>query len=114
MKVQVYRNLNKPNMFSIRHKGKVIGHASTVTLIDCKFHVNPKAQAKIAAGGHRSVHAWVTGTIVGASTDIETATEVTYKPHQRPSFFKTSDNIAVTTAERATLTNNKIFCKGLN
>lgn len=111
MLVQVYRNLNTGN-FSIRHKGKVIAHASHVTLTDVRFHVNTKAQAKIKAGAHRSVHAWVTGILVEARPVPKTASEVTYRPHQEAYFFDVQTGKPVTNATTATLINNKLFTTG--
>jgi hypothetical protein len=53
--VAVYKNLHK-GAWSIRaldgpHKGKVVGHATAVSLTDCAMHVGAAARARIANGG---------------------------------------------------------------
>tara|TARA_Y100000593_G_scaffold13290_1_gene24703 strand:- start:47 stop:502 length:456 start_codon:yes stop_codon:yes gene_type:complete len=96
-RVQVYWNLNKAKqgefVFSVRHRGKVIGYAGLVYLRNCRFHVNPDHSARIKEGHKRSVHAWVSGDMVnkGESMSETGFTPVnlraaTYNPHRDSSF----------------------------
>ena len=52
MKVRVYRNLNKPEYFSIlsmekENKGRVVGYARSVLLENCNFVVYETARQKV-------------------------------------------------------------------
>jgi len=69
MKVSVYKNLNK-GLFSIRAcggpaKGRVIAHAANVALVGVGFHVGKLGQHEVRRTGHKNVHAFVTGTLIG-------------------------------------------------
>lgn len=96
-RVQVYWNLNKAKqgefVFSVRHRGKVIGYAGFVYLRNCRFHVNQEHSARIKEGHKRSVHAWVSGDLVSkgeslcpGSSPVELS-PVTYNPHRDSSFI---------------------------
>lgn len=69
MQVSVYKNLNK-GCLSIRacegpHKGRVIAHASDVALSAVRFHVGKSGQTRVQKTGHKNVHAFVTGSLIG-------------------------------------------------
>ena len=69
MKVSVYKNLTK-GLFSIRAcggpaKGRVIAHADKVALVGVGFHVGKLGQAEVRRTGHKNVHAFVTGILIG-------------------------------------------------
>ena len=101
IKVKAYWNLNKAKqgqyVFSVVRDGKVIGYTSNIHLTNARFHVNDSARQKIAAGGNKSVHAWVIGEIdeptlaYALTPDSVTFThsamgEATYNP-RRDKFF---------------------------
>ena len=48
MRVEVYYNLHK-NLFSVRHKGKVIMHTYDVQITNPTFVVRPSGRAKVLA-----------------------------------------------------------------
>lgn len=63
---RVYRNLGKPNHYSIRmlegpYKGKVVGHAPAVYLHDVELVVSKAGRNRVLRDKERSVHAWATG-----------------------------------------------------
>ena len=62
MKVEVYYNLHR-HLFSIRHKGKVIGHRRYVSLSDVTFAVQPAGRKKVLETGQKNVHAFVRGDV---------------------------------------------------
>ena len=64
MRVQVYRNLNR-GCFSIRDKKtrKVLHHASTVVLTNCRFVVRPGGRKRTLETRQKHVHAWVEGDL---------------------------------------------------
>ena len=61
---QVYWNKTK-GCYSIKHAtlGFVVGHANEVLMHNCKFVVSPTGRDRVRATGHKTVHAWVEGTI---------------------------------------------------
>lgn len=82
----VYFNLNK-NLWSIQHKGKVLGHFKRVTIRPLKFHVNVNGQQKVMADKSRFVHAWIRGVIIDFKTKNKGELEVSYNPYKRPYFY---------------------------
>lgn len=93
--VKVHRNLNdRPGWvrYSItdRPSGLVLGHADKLALAGAWVHVNPAAQARIAAGANRSVHAWVYGQLTTCPADDSPwylgAEQIRYDPHESPHF----------------------------
>jgi hypothetical protein len=96
--VKVYRNLNEEQAtgrvrWSIGDlaTGLVVGHADKLAVEHARVHVNRAAQARIAAGGNRTVHAWVTGTLTWCPTDgspwYGRAKRVTYQPRRSNRFY---------------------------
>jgi hypothetical protein len=71
MKVKVHRNLNAPKdkvLWSITplsgtFKGKVLAHAESIVLSDCKFKISKAGQARVIKSHTRSVFAWCIGNI---------------------------------------------------
>jgi len=71
--------------WSIKKASKTVGHVRSLLLCDCKFIVQPAANKKIRDGGPKTVHAFVSGTIVeywldGNVPDLR-GLEVKYNPH---------------------------------
>jgi len=62
MKVDVYFNLHK-KVFSVRHKGRVIEHASNVMLRNVTYVVQPAGRAKVLREGKKNVHAFARGQL---------------------------------------------------
>ena len=60
MKVEIYYNLHK-NVFSVRHKGRVIQHTSMAVIKDAEYVVRPAGRAKVLREGKKNVHAFVRG-----------------------------------------------------
>ncbi|MBB4345197.1 hypothetical protein [Rhizobium leguminosarum] len=60
VRVDVYWNV-KQGCFSIRHKGVVIAHASTVLIRDPEYVVQKAGRARVLASGQKEVHAFVRG-----------------------------------------------------
>tara|TARA_R100001126_G_scaffold96951_1_gene69853 strand:+ start:544 stop:912 length:369 start_codon:yes stop_codon:yes gene_type:complete len=89
IRVEVYYNLHK-NVFSIRHKGKVIAWGNRVTIEDPEYIVREKGRQKVLEEGRKNVHAFVRGTL----SDIDIFNqecllmprEVTYNPYKYNSF----------------------------
>ena len=95
IKVEVYWNLHK-NVWSIRHKGIVIGHVKDLSLESVSFHVGQSGNAKVRREGRKNVHAYVKGTLVAWDRGLfsDGIDEVTYNPYKYRRFvFKSNDKV---------------------
>jgi len=99
MKVEVYYNLHR-HLFSIRHKGKVIGHRRHVSLTDVKFAVQPAGRKKVLETGQKNVHAFVRGELVDYQNicHLDMPKQVTYNPHKYESFVNKKDKSPIKSA----------------
>ena len=109
-RVQVYRNLHK-KCWSIRDKKtrKVVCHADTVHLGNCKMHVSEAGRKRVLKEKRKNVHAWIEGDLIAALVDSkgyriileEWWPEIKYNPYKNPNFYKTMQIEDVHTAENA-------------
>jgi hypothetical protein len=100
-KVRVYRNLNKPGMYSIKIAGKVVGYAPCVELSDIKFIVSEASRQRVLRDRQRNVHAYAEGVLVAVHEvvpDVSGCEAVTYSPYVSGSFFNRATNAPVSTA----------------
>jgi hypothetical protein len=106
-KVRVYRNLNKPEFFSImacsgEHKGLVCGYARAVSLTNGRFVVSEKSRQRVLLEKRRNVHAFVEGELDDAAGTIQSTVdslqEISYNPYKMGSFFVVSTGQAIETA----------------
>ena len=70
-RVFVYWNLHK-HCFSIRmeqgpERGRVVGHAHHVTMVDVEFRVSEAGRQRVIATGKKNVHAGMVGALTSAS-----------------------------------------------
>ena len=93
MRVEVYYNLHK-NVFSVRHKGKVIAWGNSVTIENPEYVVREKGRQKVLEEGRKNVHAFVRGTLSDIDIFLKGISEwakvepreVTYNPYKYDSF----------------------------
>lgn len=85
---RIHRNLNRRDdvWWSITQHNRVVGHTLNFWLSDARAHVNPTAQARIAAGAAREVHAWVIGKPWNGSLNGVMGAGVVYDPKTSPVF----------------------------
>lgn len=97
MRVEVYWNMHK-KLWSVRamegpDKGRVIEHASSLTLSDCSYVVQPAGKAKVRAEGKKYVHAFVRGFWHNESVLITGyAHFITYNPYRDDTFVTQDEN----------------------
>lgn len=86
-RVEVYYNLHK-KCWSVRSckTGRVIKHADSLAMRDCKFVVRPAGREKVRREGRKNVHAFVRGYIDEASKTPPTHILVTYNPYKHDTF----------------------------
>lgn len=96
-RVRVYRNLNRPEFFSVMActgelKGKVCGYAKAVRLVNGRFVVSEKSRQRVIKEQCRNVHAFVEGELADATdlllseADLE-GVKVSYNPYKMGSFY---------------------------
>ena len=102
MIVEVYRNLSK-RVFSIRHKGVVIGYASNVELSDAVFRVREGGRRRVLESRQKNVHAFVKGTLVSTGSLDVRGEGVTYDPYKYSTFVRCSDGSEIHESERVFL-----------
>lgn len=86
-KVFVYYNLHN-NHWSIRHNGKVIGHAKNIVIDNPQFKVSEAGRQRVLREKAKNVHAGVVGTINGNESALEHPDKkrVSYNPYKGPTF----------------------------
>ena len=111
MSVDIYFNLHK-KVFSVRHKGKVIGHATALTVMNPKFVVQPAGRAKVLRDKVKNVHAFVRTWWWTVETDLNYkfceqflfSERVKYNPYMADTFVSCARGDAIHKAEVAYLT----------
>ena len=111
MRVRVYRNLLKPNFFSIQamegpDKGKVVGYARAVGLENVRFVVSKKTWERVISEGVRTVFAFADGALVDCLEALPAGFDerITLMPFERCYFFnRQRPEIPVTEAARGYL-----------
>lgn len=98
--VRVHRNLNNGRWVITAttgaFKGLVVAYADAVALDGVTTKVSVARQAKVAAGGHRDVHAWLCGTLSTVTdADADASRVVTYRPHVAPVFIYADNGDAI-------------------
>jgi len=87
--VTVYFNLHK-KLWSIKSKGRVIGHVKHVTIEPTKFHVNEKQRLKVIEKKCRQVHAWINGKLISYgdfSSHRNLKRPISFNPYKCDSFY---------------------------
>lgn len=112
MKVEVYWNLHK-HCWSVRHKGKVIAHVTSIALDDVTWVVQPAGNEKVRREGKKNVHAFARGTVLDSTTYQYEWTpakgwqEVTYNPYIDRHFVeRTASRKPVTKSSAALLSHS--------
>lgn len=89
--VEVYWNFHK-KLFSVRVKGKVVGHARRIWLHEVRFKVSEAGRQRVLREKRKNVHAVVRGRWIATPrwAQVETMTvhecPVSYNPYRGPNF----------------------------
>lgn len=85
--VRVYRNLNKKGVvWSVQQKGKVVAHATDLSLTGCVCLINHETQGRVRKSKQRQVHAYIEG-IISRQKKFEKTYSITYKPFEHDYFY---------------------------
>lgn len=103
--VDVYFNLHK-HVWSVRKRGRVIGHSPNELLADCRFVVQPAGHAKVLREKRKNVHAFARGSRreygdmqLWRRLSGGVAHAVTYNPFKGPFFYEKATGREVVGAE---------------
>ena len=81
----VYRNLTRRG-WSIRERGRVVGHLQFLTLAGAVMIVRPGARARVLRTGHREVQAWIRGDLIPHAGVPPVAVRLRYRPFEAGHF----------------------------
>lgn len=120
VKVFVYFNIRRKD-FSIRalegpKRGRVIGHAASVEIIDAEFRVSEAGRRRVLATGVKNIHAGVRGTLgeLGEKPQVPSreAIKVTYNPKRDTGFIGAVSRLPVPTrASRVVLSSEGVYAE---
>jgi hypothetical protein len=114
MKYDVYWNLHK-DIWSMRHKGRVLNYQSVVVFNDAKFIVQPAGRARVIRERKKNVHAFVRGHVVSNMLPIpkidKTFIRVRYNPHIHPHFRDEAGNSIFNAKQVILVGNGKCYAK---
>jgi hypothetical protein len=98
-RVDIYRNLHKPSMFTIRQRagelaGKVSGYSQSILLSSPQLIVLESGRQRVLKERRKHVHAFVRGILCDAYTKplpipSDIGTRITYNPYRNNKFFDT-------------------------
>lgn len=115
MRVRVYRNLHN-NLYSVRHKGRVIGYVRDLLLYNVKFIVSQAGRNRVLREQRKNVHAFVEGDIEIAPESFScdpsepiqnnvigkraiVGDEVRYNPYEGPDFIRRDNGSPIKEAD---------------
>lgn len=113
--VNVYRNLAKPNHFSITRSSKLETHGTCIKLVDCRFHVNENGRKRVTQRRRKGVHAWVKGLFYDIGEhSTEGYVELYYDPYFTLGFMSLENGKIVKSAETVICKDNRCYAKGVS
>lgn len=113
MRVFVYRNLHK-KLWSVRamegpNKGRVILHATTISLANCTFKVSEAGRQRVIREKRKNVHAGVQGTLIESAPPSDCSRKITYDPYRYATFVDAVSHEAILQADQARFEENAVF-----
>lgn len=102
-KVFVYYNLHK-NLWSIRHKGKVVAHAYRVVIDNPEFKVSQAGRQRVLKEKRKNVHAGVSDIFNAySSPNTDKALRVSYNPYKSCHFYDIESHAPIYNAAIASM-----------
>lgn len=115
-KYYTYRNLNRGELFSTKHRGVVEGYHNMALIHDATFQVSDAGRQRCLSTKKRNVHAFVVSNemphtlckreFVPAIGDLE---EVKYNPYKGDTFINTMTGQPVTEAKWVYLIDGRCY-----
>jgi hypothetical protein len=112
-RLEVYYNLHK-KVWSVRNKGKVIDHCTSISLVNPSFDVQPAGNERVKRTGVKNVHAFVRGNKKKGEAFLCTDDwrEVTYNPKKHDSFVLRETGEPVSKADAVIMESGTLHIKG--
>ena len=107
MKVQVYYNLHK-KCLSVRRKGKIIAHRSSIGLTNASFVVQEGGRQRVLREKRKNVHAYITGEWANTSKPGNSFI-VCYNPYKLNSFYKKEGGTPIKRSDNVYIDGKLIF-----
>ena len=123
-KHDIYRNLNKArkepsrHVWSMRTKGRVVGHSEDVIILGAEFKVSESTRQRIIKANKRNVCAFVRGTLcpngivrgpLASVVCTGTRVRVSFNPYKSGSFYVCETGQQITHADAVVFTVNGAF-----
>lgn len=93
--VQVYFNLRR-RCWSVRQRGRVVGHANSLVLRDVTWRVQPSGRERVRREGRKNVHAYASGWVTHLILLDGTEQAVRYNPYELETFVVGSNQPLLT------------------
>ncbi|WP_441296444.1 hypothetical protein [Bacillus sp. UMB0728] len=113
-KVEVYRNLNKGKLFSIKDKksGLVVAHGDSFKVTDVVCKVSEGGRQRVIKDKRKNVHAFLSATYAGeCEVDKGEMTELYYDPYTLDSFINKVTGEKVAEADVVWFKDGKAYIK---
>lgn len=110
-KFQFYRNLHTKT-FSLRYRGKVIGHPTSVLCSDCTFIVSDTGRQKVLREKRKNVHAYIASMsheLLSETPTLSEYIEVYYNPYTTDSFVVKGTENKVLKVDKVLLHDNRVY-----
>jgi len=111
--ISIYRNLHKPDMFSIKQSGKVIDwQANFLIHGNIGFHVNENGRKKVTKLFKKNVHSWLKADsyeVVNTTSVPKNYIELWYNPYFTQYYYCTQTGKEVVGAQEVLVFENKVF-----
>lgn len=91
------------------NKGRVIQHATTLSLANCVFTVSEAGRQRVIREKRKNVHAGVQGTLIDAVNPGECERKITYDPYRYSTFVDAKSREPILQAEQARFEENAVF-----
>jgi hypothetical protein len=111
--VDMYRCLNRSGFcFSLRQRGKVVGHTTDVVIKNCTLVVNRSGKNKALKTQQRNVHAFVRGYL-SEEVGLSFSWQLMYKPFEPQGFCieMGGELIELNSCKSVYIENKKVMCQ---
>ncbi len=112
---QCYRNLNQKGVMSIRQQVNkswlVVGHSQDLVMRNVNFQVSLASRDRVIRSGHKNVHAWAVGTLIGAEiSNLPPLFEIYYSPFEQSWFTLRESGERLDRADYLVVVDRRVYC----
>lgn len=110
-KFHFYRNL-RTGTFSLRVRGKVIGHPVSILCSDCTLVVSENGRKKVIRDKRKNVHAYISAEHyidITQPIDVSSYQEVYYNPYTTKTFVMKTSSEPIVNSPIVLLHENRVY-----